>query len=127
PFSTEDVVRLAAHASHTENPDAIDTSVIGAIGDPARALASSFLTSSLSTSSTSVRRSSTARSLSDELKRVTTGLTGIIIGLCTPNKTEEIENRLRPTLRSSPRVASVPSRLRTRRLMVTISRVRITA
>ena len=50
------MVRIATYASHTENQDAIDTSVIGAIGDPARALTSSFLTSSLSTSSTSVRR-----------------------------------------------------------------------
>ena len=37
PFSADDVILLAAYASHTENQDAIDSSVVGALGDTTQA------------------------------------------------------------------------------------------
>ncbi|KAK7447365.1 hypothetical protein VKT23_014075 [Stygiomarasmius scandens] len=39
PFSTDDVVLLAAYTSHTENQDAIDASIVQAVGDAAKARA----------------------------------------------------------------------------------------
>ena len=39
PFSADDVILLAAYASRTENQDAIDSSVVGALGDTTRARA----------------------------------------------------------------------------------------
>ncbi|KAI0687491.1 plasma membrane H+-transporting ATPase [Earliella scabrosa] len=95
PFSAEDVILLAAYASRTENQDAIDTCVVGAIGDPARARAGIKLLDFKPFNPVDKRTEITYREESSgKLKRVTKGMTGIIIELCTRNKTEEIENRL---------------------------------
>ncbi|KAI0715892.1 plasma membrane H+-transporting ATPase [Cerioporus squamosus] len=95
PFSPEDVVLLAAYASRTENQDAIDTCVVGAIGDPARARAGIKLLDFKPFNPVDKRTEITYREESSgKLKRVTKGMTGIIIELCTRNKTEELENRL---------------------------------
>jgi len=95
PFSAEDVILLAAYASRTENQDAIDQCVVGAIGDPTRARAGIKLLDFKPFNPVDKRTEITYREESSgKLKRVTKGMTGIIIELCTRNKTDEIENRL---------------------------------
>jgi len=95
PFSAEDVILLAAYASRTENQDAIDSSVVAAIGDPARARAGIKLLDFKPFNPVDKRTEITYREESTgKLKRVTKGMTGIIIELCSRNKTEEVENRL---------------------------------
>ena len=59
-FSPDDVILLVAYASCAENQDAIDASVVGALGKRAMlAPASSSSTSSLSTPSTNELKSPT--------------------------------------------------------------------
>lgn len=95
PFSADDVILLAAYASRTENQDAIDTSVVAALGDTARARAGIKLLDFKPFNPVDKRTEITYREESSgKLKRVTKGMTGIIIELCSRNKTEELENRL---------------------------------
>ncbi|KAJ7599365.1 hypothetical protein C8J56DRAFT_1020815 [Mycena floridula] len=95
PFSAEDVVLLAAYASRTENQDAIDMSVVQAIGDVSKARAGIKLLDFKPFNPVDKRTEITYREESSgKLKRVTKGMTGIIIELCTRNKTEEIEEKL---------------------------------
>jgi len=95
PFSPDDVVLLAAYASRTENQDAIDTCVVGSIGDPARARAGIKLLDFKPFNPVDKRTEITYREESTgKIKRVTKGMTGIIIELCTRNKTDEVENKL---------------------------------
>ena len=94
-FSADDVILLSAYASRTENQDAIDASVVGALGDTARARAGIKLLDFKPFNPVDKRTEITYREeASGKLKRVTKGMTGIIIELCTRNKTDEIENRL---------------------------------
>lgn len=95
PFTADDVILLAAYASRTENQDAIDASVVGALGDVGRARAGIKLLDFKPFNPVDKRTEITYREESSgKLKRVTKGMTGIIIELCTRNKTEEQENRL---------------------------------
>lgn len=95
PFTPEEVILLAAYASRTENQDAIDTCVVGSLGDPSRARAGIKLLDFKPFNPVDKRTEITYREESTgKLKRVTKGMTGVIIDLCTRNKTEEIENRL---------------------------------
>ncbi|KAF9051648.1 plasma membrane H+-transporting ATPase [Panaeolus papilionaceus] len=95
PFSAEDVILLSAYASRTENQDAIDASVIQAMGDPARARAGIKLLDFKPFNPVDKRTEITYREDSTgKLKRVTKGMTGVIIKLCTRNKTDDVENRL---------------------------------
>jgi H+-transporting ATPase len=95
PFSAEDVILLAAYASRTENQDAIDASVVAAIGDASRARAGIKLLDFKPFNPVDKRTEITyLEEATGKLKRVTKGMTGIIIELCSRNKTEEIENRL---------------------------------
>ncbi|KAK0480617.1 hypothetical protein IW261DRAFT_1473555 [Armillaria novae-zelandiae] len=95
PFSADDVILLAAYASRTENQDAIDSSVVQAIGDPAKARAGIKLLDFKPFNPVDKRTEITYREESTgKLKRVTKGMTGIIIELCTRNKTDELENKL---------------------------------
>ncbi|EPS96169.1 hypothetical protein FOMPIDRAFT_1025507 [Fomitopsis schrenkii] len=95
PFSAEDVILLAAYASRTENQDAIDACVVGALGDTTRARAGVKLLDFKPFNPVDKRTEITYREESTgRLKRVTKGMTGIIIELCTRNKTEEQENKL---------------------------------
>ncbi|KAK1226240.1 hypothetical protein PQX77_010822 [Marasmius sp. AFHP31] len=95
PFSAEDVILLAAYASRTENQDAIDMSVVQAVGDPARARAGIKLLDFKPFNPVDKRTEITYREESTgKLKRVTKGMTGIIIELCTRNKTSEVEDKL---------------------------------
>jgi len=95
PFSADDVILLAAYASRTENQDAIDASVVAAIGDPSRARAGIKLLDFKPFNPVDKRTEITyLEESTGKLKRVTKGMTGIIIELCTRNKTEEQENKL---------------------------------
>ncbi|KAF8155698.1 hypothetical protein B0H34DRAFT_659149 [Crassisporium funariophilum] len=95
PFSAEDVILLAAYASRTENQDAIDTSVVQALGDATRARAGIKLLDFKPFNPTDKRTEITYREeATGKLKRVTKGMTHSIIELCTRNKTEEVQNRL---------------------------------
>jgi H+-transporting ATPase len=95
PFSADDVMLLAAYASRTENQDAIDASVVTALGDVSRARAGIKLLDFKPFNPVDKRTEITyLEESSGKLKRVTKGMTGIIIELCTRNKTEEIENKL---------------------------------
>ncbi|EDR01705.1 plasma membrane H+-transporting ATPase [Laccaria bicolor S238N-H82] len=95
PFSTEDVILLSAYALRVENQDAIDTSVVQALGDTARARAGIKLLDFKPFNPVDKRTEITYREESTgKLKRVTKGMTGIIIELCTRNKTKELEERL---------------------------------
>ncbi|KAG8682658.1 plasma membrane H+-ATPase, partial [Ceratobasidium sp. 394] len=95
PFSPQDVILLAAYASRTENQDAIDQCVVGTLDDPAKARAGIKLLDFKPFNPVDKRTEITYREESSgKLKRVTKGMTGIIIELCTRNKTEEVENQL---------------------------------
>ncbi|EKM75359.1 hypothetical protein AGABI1DRAFT_116467 [Agaricus bisporus var. burnettii JB137-S8] len=95
PFSADDVVLLSAYASRTENQDAIDASVISALGDPSRARAGIKLLDFKPFNPVDKRTEITyLEESTGKLKRVTKGMTGIIIELCTRNKTDDIENKL---------------------------------
>jgi H+-transporting ATPase len=95
PFSLEDVILLAAYASRTENQDAIDNCIVNGVGDPSRARAGITLLDFKPFNPVDKRTEITYREESTgKLKRVTKGMTGIIIELCTRNKTDEVENKL---------------------------------
>ena len=95
PFSADDVILLAAYASRTENQDAIDSSVVAAIGDTSRARAGIKLLDFKPFNPVDKRTEITYREESSgKLKRVTKGMTAAIIELCTRNKTDDLENRL---------------------------------
>ena len=95
PFSTEDVVKLAAYASRLENQDAIDTCVVGSVPEPSKAHAGIKVLDFKPFNPVDKRTECTYREESTgKLKRVTKGMTGIIVEICSRNKTEEIENRL---------------------------------
>jgi H+-transporting ATPase len=95
PFSAEDVVLLAAYASRTENQDAIDSCVVASLDDPKRARAGIKLLDFKPFNPNDKRTEITYREESSgRLKRVTKGMTGSIIKLCTRNKTEQVQDRL---------------------------------
>jgi H+-transporting ATPase len=95
PFSAADALLLAAYASRTENQDAIDACVVGSLDDPNQARAGIKLLDFKPFNPVDKRTEITYRDESTgRLRRVTKGMTGIIIELCSRNKTEEVENRL---------------------------------
>jgi len=95
PFSVEDVIKLAAYASRTENQDAIDTCVVGSLPEPSKAHAGIKVLDFKPFNPVDKRTECTYREESTgKLKRVTKGMTGIIVELCSRNKTEDIENKL---------------------------------
>jgi H+-transporting ATPase len=84
PFSAEDVILFAAYASRTENQDAIDVSVVQAIGDPARARSGIKLLDFKPFNPVDERTEITYRKeATGKLKHVTKGMTSMIIDLCT--------------------------------------------
>ncbi|KAF9788221.1 plasma membrane H+-transporting ATPase [Thelephora terrestris] len=95
PFSLEDIIKLAAYASRTENQDAIDTCVVGSLPEPSKAHAGVKILDFKPFNPVDKRTECTYREESTgQLKRVTKGMTGIIVELCSRNKTEDIENKL---------------------------------
>lgn len=91
-YNAQEVMLLAAYASRTENQDAIDTCVVGAIGDVSLARKGIELLKFVPFNPVDKRTEITYREVaSGKVKRVAKGMTGIIIDLCSRNKTEEQE------------------------------------
>ncbi|KAJ7937023.1 hypothetical protein B0H13DRAFT_2226484 [Mycena leptocephala] len=94
-FSADDVILCAAYASRTENQDAIDASVVLALGDASRARAGITLLDFKPFNPHDKRTEITYREeATGRLKRVTKGMTAKIIELCSRNRTEDLEDRL---------------------------------
>lgn len=95
-WDVEGVCLLAAYASRTENQDAIDTCVVGTLDNPADARNGIQLLDFKPFNPVDKRTEITYRDDRDggKLKRATKGMTGIIIELCSRNKTTEVEDRL---------------------------------
>ncbi|EDR02588.1 plasma membrane H+-transporting ATPase [Laccaria bicolor S238N-H82] len=95
PFSAEDVILISAYASRVENQDAIDTSVVQALRDTARACAGiKLLDFKLFNPIDKCTEITYREESTGKLKCVTKGMTAIIIELCMHNKTKELEERL---------------------------------
>jgi len=93
-YDVEGVCRLAAYASRTENQDAIDACVVGTVGaEVARAGIKllDFKPFNPVDKRTEITYTETE---TGKMKRVTKGMTGIIIELCSRNKTDAVENQL---------------------------------
>lgn len=95
-WDVEGVCLLAAYASRTENQDAIDGCVVGTLANPADARNGIELLDFKPFNPVDKRTEITYRDHADgnKLKRATKGMTGIIIELCSRNKTSELEDRL---------------------------------
>ncbi|KAM0754842.1 plasma membrane ATPase [Meredithblackwellia eburnea MCA 4105] len=94
-FSADEVLLLAAYASRTENMDAIDTCIIGSIPSPALAREGITLLDFKPFNPVDKRTEITyIENATGRMKRVSKGMTGIIIELCSRNKTVEVENQL---------------------------------
>lgn len=94
-YNAKEVMLLAAYASRTENQDAIDTCVVGAIGDVSLARQGIQLLNFVPFNPVDKRTEITYREeATGKVKRVAKGMTGIIIDLCSRNKTEEQEMAL---------------------------------
>jgi H+-transporting ATPase len=95
-FLIDDVMLLAAYASRTENQDAVDASVVGAYGDPARARSGIKLLDFKPFNLVNKRTGTTDLEESlGQLNRATKGMTNAIMNLYTRNKIEEREDRLK--------------------------------
>lgn len=91
----DEVILYAAYASRTENMDAIDTCVTGAIPDISDARKGIKLLDFKPFNPVDKRTEITYTvDATGEMKRATKGMTGIIIELCTRNKTAEVEDQL---------------------------------
>jgi H+-transporting ATPase len=95
PFDAEQVILLAAYASRMENQDAIDFSVVHALDDPTKARTGIKELDFKPFNPIDKRTEITYKEESTEkLKRCTKGMAGVIIELCTRNKTEQVEDQL---------------------------------
>ncbi|GAA5915572.1 hypothetical protein JCM8208_002435 [Rhodotorula glutinis] len=91
----DEVILYAAYASRTENMDAIDTCVTGAIPQISDARAGIKLLDFKPFNPVDKRTEITYTvDSTGEMKRATKGMTGIIIELCSRNKTAEVEDQL---------------------------------
>ncbi|WVQ84945.1 plasma-membrane proton-efflux P-type ATPase [Cryptococcus sp. DSM 104549] len=95
-WDVEGVCLLAAYASRVENQDAIDGCVVGTLPDPKQAREGIDLLDFKPFNPVDKRTEITYRDNRDggKLKRATKGMTGIIIELCSRNKTNEMEDQL---------------------------------
>ncbi|WVR06611.1 plasma-membrane proton-efflux P-type ATPase [Kwoniella sp. DSM 27419] len=95
-WDVEGVCLLAAYASRTENQDAIDGCVVGTLPDPKQAREGIDLLDFKPFNPVDKRTEITYRDNRDggKLKRATKGMTGIIIELCSRNKTSAMEDQL---------------------------------
>ncbi|EAU89252.1 plasma membrane H(+)-ATPase 1 [Coprinopsis cinerea okayama7 len=94
-FSADEVILFAAYASRTENQDAIDSAVVSALGDVKLAREGIKLLDFKPFNPVDKRTEITYREESSgKLKRVSKGMTGIIMDLCTRDKTEEQEDKV---------------------------------
>lgn len=91
----DEVILYAAYASRTENMDAIDTCVTGAIPSIEDARRGIKLLDFKPFNPVDKRTEITYTvDATGEMKRATKGMTGVIIELCSRNKTAEVEDQL---------------------------------
>jgi H+-transporting ATPase len=94
-WDVEGVCLLAAYCSRTENQDAIDGCVVGTLPDPKMAREGIKLLDFKPFNPVDKRTEITYLDERDNrLKRATKGMTGIIIDLCSRDKTSELEDQL---------------------------------
>ncbi|MCO5550370.1 hypothetical protein L7F22_003854 [Adiantum nelumboides] len=94
-FSKSDVVQFACYASRLENADAIDKCIVGALPDPSRAHAGIKVLDFVPFNPVDKRTVVTYLDESTgQVKRVSKGMTGVIIDLCSRNKTQAQEQAL---------------------------------
>jgi H+-transporting ATPase len=94
-FDAVTVMKLAAYASRTENQDAIDGCVVECAGGPEVARDGVKLLDFVPFNPVDKRTEATYIELSSgNVKRVTKGMTGIIIDICSRNKTSDMEDQL---------------------------------
>ena len=95
-WDVEGVCLLSAYSSRTENQDAIDACVVGTLSDPKLAREGITLLDFKPFNPVDKRTEITYRDDRDggKLKRATKGMTGMIIELCTRNKTSAMEDQL---------------------------------
>ncbi|KAI9614663.1 hypothetical protein H4Q26_009050 [Puccinia striiformis f. sp. tritici PST-130] len=93
-FGADEVCVLAAYASRTENQDAIDTCVVGNVGTEVARRGIQLLDFKPFNPVDKRTEITYIDTASGQMRRVTKGMTGVIIDLCTHNKTEALENRL---------------------------------
>ncbi|KAG0150766.1 hypothetical protein CROQUDRAFT_676579 [Cronartium quercuum f. sp. fusiforme G11] len=92
--NADDVCLLASYASRIENQDAIDTCVVGTVGTEA-ARRGIRLVGFKPFDPVCKRTEVTYIDIATgEMRRVTKGMTGKVMELCTYNKTEEVERQL---------------------------------
>ncbi|PWN52859.1 plasma-membrane proton-e [Violaceomyces palustris] len=93
--SVQDVILFAAYASRTENQDAIDGTIVGTLSDPALARKGIKLLDFKPFNPVDKRTEITyLEEATGKVKRVTKGMTSVIIDLCTRNKTTQQEDAL---------------------------------
>lgn len=93
-YGVDAVCLLAAYASRTENQDAIDTCVVGTVGANAARAGITLLDFKPFNPVDKRTEITYLEESTGKMKRVTKGMTGVIIELCSRNKTEEVENQL---------------------------------
>ncbi|KAJ3507778.1 hypothetical protein NLJ89_g6113 [Agrocybe chaxingu] len=102
-FSGEEVVQLAAYASQTENPGAKDAAVLCALED-GKAREGIEVLEFRPFNPVDGRTGVTYREkATGRIKCVTKGMTGIIVELCTRNRTEAFENQLEADVEEAAR------------------------
>lgn len=94
-FQPADVLQFACYASRLENADAIDRCIVGALPDPSRAHAGIKVLDFVPFNPVDKRTVVTyLDEASGVVRRVSKGMTGVIIDLCSRNKTSAQENAL---------------------------------
>ncbi|CED82490.1 plasma membrane h()-atpase 1 [Phaffia rhodozyma] len=95
PFNAEEVMMLAAYASRVENMDAIDGCVVGCNGGPEASRKGMELLDFIPFNPVDKRTAATyVETATGNIRRATKGMTGIIIDICSRNKTSEMEDQL---------------------------------
>ncbi|KAJ1857954.1 hypothetical protein GGH12_000600 [Coemansia sp. RSA 1822] len=93
--SVDEVLLWSAYASRTENPDAIDKSIVGSLPDPAMARDGIVELDFVPFNPVDKRTQSTYRRNADgAVHRVTKGMSQVILELCTRGMTSEVESQL---------------------------------
>ncbi|KAJ1735003.1 hypothetical protein H4217_000454 [Coemansia sp. RSA 1939] len=94
-ISIDDILLFSAYASRTENPDAIDKSVVGSLPNPSMARDGIDLLDFIPFNPVDKRTQATYRRHSDgTVHRVTKGMSQIILELCTRDMTPDVERQL---------------------------------
>ncbi|KAJ2299165.1 hypothetical protein IWW55_004260, partial [Coemansia sp. RSA 2706] len=94
-ISVEDILLFSAYASRTENPDAIDKSIVGSLSNESLAREGIDVLDFIPFNPVDKRTQVTYRRHSDgTVHRVTKGMSQIILELCTRDMNAEVESQL---------------------------------